>query len=327
VGSTEYYGLFNNPISIEPNASKVPTPPPALDGKVLKKWILTLQDIEPYDMKKHGNRGYPFPLHDIKSQDTFFQKYSQFTREANCLLNYAYYLFSYLYYEESDLLSYLDNFIQEHTEIRDQGHTYRVDTRSFQMENSFIQNGRLILTSKTLLDRILYNLKLQIEYNEIVLRKFHLQKFIPNYYNNAKDFTSRDEFTIYFTIQEYNKSREKQKLIYHVYSSAVPQKAFYFQHSGVFEGQLCIATLLQDDEQKRSVFDLQQPFWHFTGGQWSSIQFVSTDLGLELRTSSASPKTTSPALLLYAAEGKEFLYFQVRPVHSIPEFDFLKESS
>jgi hypothetical protein len=82
-GSTEYYGLFNNPISIEQNASKVHTPPPALDGKVLKKWILTLQDIEPYDMKKHGNRGYPFPLHDIKSQDTFFQKYSQFTREAN----------------------------------------------------------------------------------------------------------------------------------------------------------------------------------------------------------------------------------------------------
>jgi hypothetical protein len=204
------------------------------------------------------------------------------------------------------------------------------------MENSFIQNGRLILTSKTLLDRILYNLKLQIEYNEIVLRKFHLQKFIPNYYNNAKDFTSRDEFTIYFTIQEYNKSREKQKLIYRVYSSAVPQKAFYFQNSGVFDGQLCIATILQDDEHKRSVFDLQKPFWHFTGGQWSSIQFVSTDIGLELRTSSATPSKTTPALLLYATDQSStssetdkmspFLYFQVRPVHSIYEFDFLRES-
>lgn len=206
------------------------------------------------------------------------------------------------------------------------------------MENSFIQNGKLILTSKPLLDRILYNLKLQIEYNEFVLRKFHLRKYIPNYYNNAKDFTSRDEYTIYYTIIEYNKSREKQKLIYRVYSSAVPQKAFYFQHSGLFEGQLCIATILLDDEQKKSVFKLQQPFWHFSGYAWNSTQFISTDIGLELRTSSAIPEKTTPALLLYASERsstssvrgteeKDFMYFQVRPVNSIPEFDFLTESS
>ena len=235
----EYYGLFDKPVSIETSKQTTPS---------TKKWISALQDLDLYNLKQH--KGYPFPIHNIKSQDTFFQKYSQFTREANCLLNYTYYLFSYLYHEEYDLIGYLDNFIKEHTDIRTENHIYRVDTRSFQMENSFIQNGKLILTSKPLLDRILYNLKLQIEYNEFVLRKFHLRKYIPSYYNNAKDFTSRDEYTIYYTIIEYNKSREKQKLIYRVYSSAVPQKAFYFQHAGLFEGQLCIATILLDDEPK-----------------------------------------------------------------------------
>jgi hypothetical protein len=46
-----------------------------------------------------------------------------------------------------------------------------------------------------------------------------------------------------------------------------------------------------------------------------------------MRTSSAIPSKNTPALLLYALEGKDFLYFQVRPVNSIPEFDFLKELS
>jgi hypothetical protein len=314
--SVEYYGLFEKPISIDYSNQK---------GYSAKKWVNMFQELQPYNMKIYGNRGYPFPVHDIKSQDTFFQKYSRFTREANCILNYTYYLFSFLYHEEFDLLSILTNFIEEHTEIRDQEHTYTIETRSFQMENSFIQKRKLILTSQTLLDRILYNLKMQIEYNEFALRKFHLRKYIPNYYNNAKDFTSQDDYTIYFTIQEYNKSREKQKIIYRVYSSAVPQKAFYFQHSELFQGELCIATILLDDKHKMNIFKIQQPFWYFSGNTWNTIQFVTTEIGLEMRTSSLIPDKMTPALLLYASDQNEFLYFQVRPVKSLSEFDFLRE--
>ncbi len=304
-----YYGLFDKPIP--------------KDRIAPKKLANLLQELDVYSVETIG---YPFPINDIKSQDTFFQKYSLFSRQANCLLNYAYYLFSYLYHDKSqDLLEFLPDFETNHMIIKE-NHSYSVDTRSFQMENSFITDQKLIVTSLSLQERILYNLRLQLEYNEFTIHKYYLQKYVQNYYNNAKDFTSRNEFTIYFTIQEYINSREKQKMVYHVYSSPVEATAYYFQHPTVFDGILCVATRLRNDQEVKQVFGTGKPLWHFTGTKKLAIQFKQESFGLQMNTTSSLPEETTPLLLLYIQDNHQVLYYQVTPIASLPSFNFLKDS-
>ncbi len=309
--SVKYYALFHSQLL-------------KTDLSTKKKLASLLTELPPYPIQQEG---YSFPLHDITSQNTFFQKYSQYNREANCLLNYTYYLFSHLYHNKAeDLAAFLTDFETNHIKLLP-NHQYIVDTRSFQLNNSFVKDNHLLLRSESLKERIMYNLKLQIEYNEHVLRSYHAQKYIQNYYNNAKDFTSQNEYTIYFTIQEYIKSREKEKMIYQVYSSPVALYAYYFQHPAVFEGQLCISKQV-DSHSIPDIFGLQKPIWNFIGDKIVAIQFGSDeDNGFLLQTINAVPDPSSPLLLLYRQDDHKLLYYQVKPIASLPEFNFLKESS
>lgn len=86
----------------------------------------------------------------------------------------------------------LDTFFNENIQIISD-HQYDINISPFlTLDNSYIKNGMLIVTSTELKDKLKYMLKLSIsrEYNKLVQLK--TRKLIDNYYQDSSDFTQYD---------------------------------------------------------------------------------------------------------------------------------------
>jgi hypothetical protein len=218
-------------------------------------------ELNMYPVYDISCNGYPIPIKNNKDDETFFKLYSSYTRQSNCLLSYMYYLFSTLYYSNHDMNLIIDDFIRDYILI-DKNHEYMTNDRLLNIENNnFIKDSKLIVTNELIKDRLIYNLKLQIEYNDSFVREYRLRKYIPNFYNNSKDFTSNEHFTIYYTALEYMKSREKEKTKYKIYDD-IPYDiySFYIQNEQIFDNDLTVATLMSSYEDTVLYIGLNHPF-------------------------------------------------------------------
>lgn len=244
----EWYGLFSTPLP-----------------------ITELKSYSDYDV---DCKGYPLPISSSVDKPTFFNQYSVYTRQSNCLMSYMYYLFSSLYYNADSLLDSMYLFEKDHFLI-DPAVQYDIRERLMRLEDSsFIRNQKLVIPSDTIKQRLLYNLKLKVEYEEPELREYRIKyKYIPNFYTSSKDFRSNDFYTVYYTAQEYLKSRENERVVYRVYEYPPTNMfSFFLKNPSVLGGDLCVATQLELDHQMilgkdiKKWFSDEKPFYLYRIG-------------------------------------------------------------
>lgn len=187
--------------------------------------------------------GYPIPP---SSTISFLKEYNYYQRLSNVITSYALYLFSTLKYAEKLTLEMFYSYI-----IVDKNHSYTTITRSLDLQNtSFIQNNKLIVTSENIKTRVIYYIKMCLEYNESFLDAYRFNRYIPFYYNNSEDFTKSIEYTVYNHVEEYLETRRLKKPQYTLYSSLFKSKtSYFFSNPLVRNGKLFLVIPFSTKEQ------------------------------------------------------------------------------
>ena len=95
------------------------------------------------------------------------------------LKQYCIYLFSHI--GEKDI----NDFFTNHTIIQNNDHKYVIDVEPYlSLNNSYIQNNKLILTSDTLKKRLKYMLEILTKRNEQFISNYKNREIMYNYFEN-----------------------------------------------------------------------------------------------------------------------------------------------
>ena len=147
---------------------------------------------------------YSYPLLESNDILSTTQKNKKI---ADYLMQYVLYSFS-LYFEKNHIqpnqdielqekiafvnnqLKTLVNTFTENSFIIRPSHTYQLDTiiRKFTMNNSFIENNKIIVTNSSMKKKLTIYLKFMIEKNTQYVIEFYKQTYLNNYYIYSNDF-------------------------------------------------------------------------------------------------------------------------------------------
>jgi hypothetical protein len=125
-----------------------------------------------------------------RDEQSALELYNRNKKLARYITEYFYYVFS-LYIRDKKItkitIQNIQNFIKSRVQIKENW-VYKNIRNYFDMQNSLINNGKIILNSKELLTRLLFILRLALIQNYQNIIDYHKRIFMQNYYEDITDF-------------------------------------------------------------------------------------------------------------------------------------------
>ena len=178
----------------------------------------------------------------VQKSFNLLKQYSLYSRISNYLLSYLFVLFvSSTNYTtkinddgsvvEDMCRKFADEYILINPDIKYEKLQLK---RLIDLNDSpVISNGKLVVLNNNIKERMIYQLYLSVKFNTSGLSEYKYIKYIPNFYNNSSDFTSKSHYNVYNNIDDYLIYKKSKKPKYQTYINLFISKIPYFFYSEI----------------------------------------------------------------------------------------------
>lgn len=131
----------------------------------------------------------------------------------------------YLYAEAG--LPPVEDFIENYITIEPEYRYERVSSPLFQKSGGFFKNGMLIVSSKKLLDRLLYQLNMLRKRNPDAIQQLAQQTIMNGYYTSIYDFETTPQDLVLYATDNIKHLYTHDTLEGHMYTTPINQEQFF----------------------------------------------------------------------------------------------------
>lgn len=226
----EYEGVsFTVPVEI--NASTIPS---------------SLSEVPfKFDLQFSGN---------TNSQSNFdnLEEYRKMKKRARIVIETFHWFFS-KFMKENDIVSPTNDdvfrFVRERVQLIE---GFSLDTASsmsvskYLLQSPYIRDGKFIVSSRKMLDRLLYTLNITISRELRKILEFHVKTSLDSYYEDISDFDDRDGTVIFYNLISLKRWLSPVSNVLH----KMPNESLnepYFSNLGTNETFLCINSRRYND--------------------------------------------------------------------------------
>lgn len=196
--------------------------------------------------------------------DNLSKQYIKHKRVSRYVIEYMFWLYSNFILNNNYLkirsFEYLKEFKENYFEI-DSGYKYEIVHKKYSLsDNGILRNGKIIVKSEEVLNRLLYVLKVKLirDFENIV--NYHRYEYIYNYYLEITDFDVYPNQTIFKDEDYTNKSMLSNKTIienkYLVFNKILITDKSYFFRNKLIDNNTYIAC--NTDSLKKAIFLCEQ---------------------------------------------------------------------
>lgn len=145
---------------------------------------------------KKGNINYQIPYK--MSKTSTLNSFNNNQRIARYLQEYAYHLYSKFAMENGMNPNNINSFLRKYTIVKP-GYAYPHIPRRFNLEGKYMEDGKLIVHSLEMAQRLGYSIELFMRRNRSQLQEYQGYDLIQEYYLDKNDFTHRPNAVILMT--------------------------------------------------------------------------------------------------------------------------------
>lgn len=184
-----------------------------------------------------------FGIRDYKKKSTL-DTFNFYKKTVRYITEYLLWLFS-TYLQKRNISevsdSVLAHFAQKTFKI-EENHEYKQVPKVFSLDNSIVNNGKLILKSEEMAKRLMYILKMYSIRDMKTLREYHNRKGIKNYYEDITDFDYHSNQVILQGDDAIDKWRQENRLSIELQSGIViGTKLPYFFRNKLVKDEIFLA--------------------------------------------------------------------------------------
>ena len=193
----------------------------------------------------------------IKKRRSRLDIYNKNKKLARYITEYAFWLFSH-YLNKKKILAITDkvisNFAKEKLIIK-KGYRYGHIQKKFLMKSGVIENEKLIVTSRDMLKRILYVVKLYSIRNTRSLVDYHNRNVIQHYYQDITDFDQSPSQVILYGEDSIEKWIDESKTCYIMRNDILigSRRPYFFSNKLVENGRIFLAQNIDNLEKAMGI--------------------------------------------------------------------------
>lgn len=196
--------------------------------------------------------------------DNISDDYIKHKRVCRYVIEYMLWMYSNFIntnnYLKTSSFEYLNEFKENYFEI-DSGHTYDIVDKKYTLNDSgVLRNGRIIIKSEEVLNRLVYVLKVKIVRDFKKIIDYQKYEFIQNYYLEISDFDKYPNQTIFKDEESTNKlllnNNSNTEIKYVIYDKIVITDKSYFFKNKLIDNNTYIA--FNTDSLRKAIFLCEQ---------------------------------------------------------------------
>lgn len=239
---------------------------------------LSVEAVTPdrYIVRK-GDRIFYLPYQVIRTSTLSMYNHNQ--RIARYLQEYTYYMYSQYALEHGMSPNNINTFLREKTVVR-AGYNYPKISRRFDLNGPYLSEGKLIVHSLEMAQRLGYSIELLMRRNERKLREYRTYELIQDYYLDKNDFTADPNAVILMTDEALRNWIAESQVEYNLHTLPTKdEETFYLslqgrvvlvQRTESFEAAVNVANIwntrgynsrsvAEDDESNFSYYVFESP--------------------------------------------------------------------
>jgi len=187
-----------------------------------------------------SNTGIQYP----EEQVSILETYNKNKKLARYITEYLFWIFS-RYIQEQNILEITDKILAKFAKdkiVVKPGFQYKIVSKTFSIDSSLMDRGRLIVSSEDMLKRLMYVLKLYSIRDIKSLRTYYKRNVITHYYVDITDFDNLPGQVILQGDDAIDKWIQESKFIYTINNSIVIGQNFpYFFKNDLVKDELFLA--------------------------------------------------------------------------------------
>jgi hypothetical protein len=239
-------------------------------------------------------------------------EYTQMRRQAIILEEYTLYLFS-RYWNSNGLPEITDDLLVEFTrkylEV-DPKFKYGTVSRAFSTTSGVMRAGKLIVPSRLIIKKLLYVLQINLK-NNTLTRSYQNLIYIPRFYTDVRDFTSRYNETVIYGRENLLKQFSNFHNNYKLYDSVNPQSNLEEELLHISNRDQLIVVVFTAKWSKTSVsienriFDVLGKFKKYKdmSEQHPTVKFVYIDSDTHRELMTSYKLISPPSILVFRRIG------------------------
>ena len=203
--------------------------------------------------------------------DNVSTQYIKHKRVSRYVIEYMFWLYSNFIINNNYLtmssFDHLNEFKENYFEI-DSNHKYEIVDKKYNLnDNGVMRNGKIIVKSEEVLNRLLYVLKVKIIRDFQKILNYHTYEYIYNYYVEITDFDVYPNQTIFKDEEYANKWLLTSENKYVIYNKIVITDKSYFFRNKLIDNNTYIAC--NTDSLKKAIFLCEQ--WNTRKNNMSNV--------------------------------------------------------